>query len=475
MKLKKVNSENKKIFLYGLIMVVVLTVTVILLVSKANFRVTATYELAEGKVTSSPYDFNTIAMYISDSNGIEVKNNRKYNELKDTRMPSEGYVISKKNSYCYIGTKDNIDSNAKLYTNENGEHIISNLTKGDKCVLYFEKISDKCGSACKTIIANTDLAERNTELKSFNVPYAETNSDIYEAEDDEGTSYYFAGNPTNNWVEFGGYYWRIIRVNGNGSIRMIYQGTEPNVTGEGTQIGASAFNSSYDNNRYVGYMYGEDGELRGLTYPSNAYTELNKWFENSNIKLGTSYFNLIDKDIGFCGDRTPSTTSIPSTTSPYNIGDGSGGTKTTATYYGAYLRLRPKGEAVTKDSTTVTPTLKCLNSSDLYTYSEANQGNATLANPIGMITADEAAYAGLVSYVSSTGNYLYTNQRYWTMSPYGFGTEFIKALIFAVHEDGWLHPWWLYTSNINIRPVINIRSDVKLSGSGTIDNPYTVS
>ncbi|MCM1053782.1 MAG: hypothetical protein NC483_07415 [Ruminococcus sp.] len=465
--LKKVNNENKKIFLYGLIMVVVLTITVTLLVSKANFRVTATYELAEGKVTSSPYDFNTIAVYISDSNGSQIKNNRKYSELKDGRMPNEGYVISKKNSYCYIGTKDNIDSNAKLYTNANGEHIISNLTKGDKCILYFEKISDKCGSACKTIIANTDLAERNTELKSFNVPYGETNSDIYEAEDDEGTSYYFAGNPTNNWVEFGGYYWRIIRVNGNGSIRIIYQGTEPNIVGEGTQIGTSSFNSIYDNNAYVGYFYEQD-QVHGLKEPSTIYTYLNNWFESTRLK-SEQYFNKIDTNAGFCGDRTPSSTNAPAVSNGLNTGDSLGGTGTTETYYGAYLRLAPGGIAVTKDTTTVTPTLICSNSNDLYTYSGASQGNKKLANPVGLIRADEAAYGGLVYSTSSIGNYLDTDSHYWAMSP----SDYPSADAFLVYSNGHLGSNNVI-NNYGIRPVINLRFDVKFTGDGTQSNPYKV-
>ncbi|MCM1052379.1 MAG: hypothetical protein NC483_00155 [Ruminococcus sp.] len=452
--------DNKKI-VYGVIVGLAIILTVTLLVSRAAYRVTATLELAEGTVKSTPYDFNIISMYISDSNGTEIKNNRKYSELKDGRMPSEGYVISKKNSYCYIGTKDNIDSNSRLYTNENGEHIISNLTKGDKCILYFEKISDKCGSACKTIIANTDLAERNTELRSFNVPYVKTNSDIYEAEDDEGTSYYFAGNPTNNWVEFGGYYWRIIRVNGNGSIRMIYQGTEPNEKGEGTQIGTSAFNSSYNNNRYVGYMYGEDGELRGLTYPSNAYTELNKWFENSNIKQGSAYFDKIDLNAGFCGDRTPSTDNASI--------NNQGGTGITTTYYGAYLRLFPGGSAPTPTSTKVTPTLKCPDSLDLYTYSESDLGNNKLENPVGLITADEVSYAGMAYSISSSGNYLDTDLSYWTMSP----LSATDATVYDVYFDGCLFYYSVHTT-YGIRPVINIRADVTLTGDGTQENPYKV-
>ena len=52
----------------------------------------------------------------------------------------------------------------------------------------------------------------------------DTESLVCSAPDDYGTSYYFRGNVENNWVKFAGYYWRILRINGDGSIRMIYAG-----------------------------------------------------------------------------------------------------------------------------------------------------------------------------------------------------------------------------------------------------------
>ncbi|MCM1053334.1 MAG: hypothetical protein NC483_05120, partial [Ruminococcus sp.] len=250
---------------------------------------------------------------------------------------------------------------------------------------------------------------------AFNTPYVESNNKLYQTTDDDGTSYYFAGNPTNNWVKFGGYYWRIIRINGDGSIRMIYQGTAANTTGTGTQIGTSAFNSSYNNNMYVGYFY-TSNQLRGLGTASTIYTALNNWFASSNIKQGSAYFDKIDPNAGFCGDRTPSSTNTPTVSNGLNTGDGKGGTGTTTTYYGAYLRLAPGGVAVTSSTTTVTPSLNCPDSSDLYTYSGANQGNKKLANPVGLITADEVAYGGLVVGSYSSGNYLDIGQDYWTAS-----------------------------------------------------------
>ena len=88
----------------------------------------------------------------------------------------------------------------------------------------------------------------------------DTTGTVYSVADDWGTSYVYAGAPTDNWVRFAGYYWRIIRINGDGSIRLIYNGTGTATTGTSTQISTSAYNSLSNDNAYVGYMYGSTGQ-----------------------------------------------------------------------------------------------------------------------------------------------------------------------------------------------------------------------
>ena len=105
---------------------------------------------------------------------------------------------------------------------------------------------------------------------------------------------------------------------------MIYQGTNANTTGEGTQIGTSAFNSSIDNNMYVGFKY-TSGSAHGTGTNSTILTALNTWY-SSNL---TSYANNIDGNTGFCNDRYPSTNQSSS--------NGQGGIGTTTTYYAAYI------------------------------------------------------------------------------------------------------------------------------------------
>ncbi|MCM1053712.1 MAG: DUF6273 domain-containing protein, partial [Ruminococcus sp.] len=103
-------------------------------------------------------------------------------------------------------------------------------------------------------------------------------------------------------------------------------------------------------------------------------------------------------------------------------------------------------------------------------YSGANQGNKKLANPVGLITADEVAYGGLVYATSSSGNYLDTDSHYWTMSPYVYP----NAGVFSVHSNGHLSSNTVRGTN-GVRPVINLKATVTLTGQGTSSNPYEVS
>ncbi|MCM1052399.1 MAG: hypothetical protein NC483_00255, partial [Ruminococcus sp.] len=164
----------------------------------------------------------------------------------------------------------------------------------------------------------------------------------------------------------------------------------PQATGEGTQIGTSKFNEQNNDNKYVGYFYEQD-QVHGTKEPSTIYTYLNNWFESSGLK-SEQYFNKIDTNAGFCGDRTSYL--------DVNGENKGGGTGTTDTYYGSYVRLAPGGVPAVTASTAlkVMPTYNCSvtgKNGDLYTYSRANQGNKKLDNPVGLITADEVAYGGL--------------------------------------------------------------------------------
>ena len=271
---------------------------------------------------------------------------------------------------------------------------------------------------------------------------------IYETTDNDGTTYYWRGDVENNYVSFAGFYWRIIRVNGDGSIRLIYQGTSATATGDNATIGDSAFNSSRDRSEYVGLKYTE-GSQYGTNENSTIYTALNTWYEeNINIE-DEEYTNYIDTNVGFCGDRDMASgyewSSQPS----------------------SLIRYAAFGRLVSNKS----PVFTC-SSNNLYTATTSNKGNKSLSSPIGLITADEVAFAGGVYGQPNEDYYLNTESYYWTLSPSYFYSSG-GAVVFAVANDGL---FLIYNVNITIgvRPVINLKADTQFTGSGTSSDPFVV-
>ena len=375
---------------------------------------------------------------------------------------------------------------------------------------------------------------------------------LYVAEDDLGTSYYYRGNVLNNYVSYGGYIWRIIRQNGNGSIRMIYSGTSTSDTGSATSIGTSAFNSKYRDTTYVGYKYSENFILHET---ENASASFNQFNENVNYYFGQGYefdessksFHLTGKMIqgkwsevgeeaitsypytcfstesdgtctvllnvtryqnaytatvipisyssnsyeGILENTTDSTIKERIDTwyeenllnrtdengvlwSEYlsdevfcndrSISSGSGYLLSPTTYFGPYNRLY----------TNKSPTLNCSQTVDRFTV-DTSQGNGELDYPIGLITIDEASMAGGVVNIVNTGYYLYTGQIYWTLSPSIFSSDYVDAILWNVNSTGYLNPWTWVAGSYGVRPVINLSSDVMISGGdGTSINPYVV-
>ena len=372
-------------------------------------------------------DYEELTYEFKDSNGEVVSSGNLIGLTGRTLLIAETKTVDKKTTYEYTMEITFYETNADQ--NHNMDKILNGSIEVEFGMVGSEYI-----------------------LASENAPTSHTTDWTGEE------SYYYTGNP-NNWVRFAGFYWRIIRVNGDGSIRLIYNGLNTNQTGNSTMISTNqAFNSSDDNNMHVGFKYASNqvhGTRTNSTIlganNSNDTTTLNGWYRTNLLE----YAEYLDGNAGFCGDRTPSTIE--------NSSNGSGGTGTTQTYYGAYIRLYNKG---TSNSN---PSLQC-DSQDVYTTTDSSSGNKSLQYPIGLVTADEAALTGITWNNANTGSYLYTGQNYWTMSPYSFGSW---AYVFRVGPDGNLAGDFV-NNTYGVRPVINIRANVSLTGEGTSTNPFKV-
>ena len=331
---------------------------------------------------------------------------------------------------------------------------ISNVTRRSKCNIYFvdaEKVNignvavplDDYG-LCPTV--NADGTVTVTEAES---QYGY----LCKAKDAYGDSYYYRGNVTNNYVKFAGFYWRIIRINGDGTVRVIYDGTSAHANGESStdrQIGTSAFNSRYDDNAYVGYMYGKTdastyAETHANTNNSVIKTYLDTWYEN-NIK-GTANEQYIADNI-FCNDRSLASN---------NTGTGA---DTSVTYYRWY-----NSAGTTQNSKMM---LTCPQKNDAFTVNDTTKGNGALTYGIGLLTTDEVALAGGWS-SDNLNYYLYSGQDYCLASPDSFDVAGGFANGRYVDSDGSLGT---IGNPFGARPVLNLSSDVLKNGNGTASDPY---
>ncbi len=271
---------------------------------------------------------------------------------------------------------------------------------------------------------------------------ATTDEGVYAVSDGMygGVSYYWRGAATTNYVKFAGKCWRIVRINGDKTMRLIYDGATCHNNGEATTdsiaIQNAVYNSNYNKSEYVGWTYTE-----GLQRPannnegiqSNVKSSLEEWY-NTNLK---SYESKI-ADGKYCNDRNTKS------------GQNWASAPSSIFYYAAYERTREKYQ----------PSLSC---STLDTY--------TLK--VGLITADEIAYAGAYAKTANKQYYLYNGQNYWAMSPFDWSGA--SACMFYVYSGGSLKGAGV-NSSYGVRPVINLKSDTMFlaGGIGTLESPYIV-
>ena len=233
-------------------------------------------------------------------------------------------------------------------------------------------------------------------------------------------------------------YWRIIRVDKDNKIKMIYAGskapsenTKVAITGANTNMGFTAYNNDYNHAEYVGFQY-TTGSQRGTTTNSTIKTYLDNWYTTYfNENIGTSRFVKST----FCNDRNTSST-WASTGSIIN--------------YAPYTRL---------SADTPTPTFEC-NTADVVT------------NNLGLITADEIVLAGGKFATDNSAFYLNNNMAYWAGSP----SEFIAgySIVFELYPIGGLGYDSVYSRYSAARGVVSLSSESKLLGSGTYNDVYTV-
>ena len=387
------------------------------------------------------------AYYFTYGTGYEA-NGTKFN-LTGASVTSDTYA----NSYSSLVGKYLVSSSAS----SNGSSTAGTMkTMTNLSSVYYVVSATSSSYTYKTISSN-----KNT-----------TEALLASTEDDYGTSYYFRGAVKNNYVEFANKCWRIVRVGGDGSVKLVLH--NDNIAGAtnpcssannstnaafaryNTQY-ASAFNSSYNDNAYVGFKYGTAGASDYATTHANTnnstiLTNLEIWYTN-NLK---TYADAI-ADTVWCNDKT-NVTDTTFNPNGYSNVNGLGYAKN-VTYYGATQRLLSSSGSAGGTG----PSLKC------------NGELSKIKSKIGLITADEIAFSGSIAFTYNRSTYLQENTGanwWWSLSPnYFFGGG---ASVWNV-VSGYLNGIDFVNYDRGVRPAISLVSDIEISGgSGTSEDPYVV-
>ena len=353
------------------------------------------------------------------------------------------------------GFKAELETNTCGGTLSGNIYTISNITGNKTCTITFKP---NLPTLLSQILADNPTRDTRTTFTAFT---ENTTGTLFTATEKIGTNpekevYYYAGNTTNNWVKFANFYWRIIRTNHDGSIKLLYAGTSPDTTSG--YIGTSAFNTTDKDPMYGGYKYGTTDSLennRLNTNDSTIKTYVDNWYKN-NL---TAYTKYLSKDAVYCNDR--------------NLASGQKYTTINVFYYASWERIKTNKQ----------PTYNCTNMSDAFSV---NNTSAKLTYPVSLMTADEIAYAGGQTettlnapyawyYINANGESITGNAITWSLSPNLWNG--VQVFVWNVSGSG--NPGYLYffavTNGYAVRPSISLSSCNLISGGdGSANNPYIV-
>ena len=217
--------------------------------------------------------------------------------------------------YDYIGTGYTFNSTTGIYTltgysykdpstvDYSSDDYYTCLSTNTTCSTLYKITGVTTSTNSSTGVITYTMTKYNMTQSPVNYDTSEVG--LYAGTDDDGTTYYYRGSVGGNYVLFDDKYWRIIRVNGDGTVRLIYDGTSAHANGEATsnrQVGTQAFNSYINDNTYVGYMYGDTSKFEQTDSGSMTFTYTGL-SASARYYYGTSYtFNPSTRSYTLSGD-----------------------------------------------------------------------------------------------------------------------------------------------------------------------------
>ena len=425
------------------------------------------YTIFLENVTNTFTRYNDITYELYDSSNTKI-----YEGIfpKTDNTISDTYKLKKNESTTY--------TLKVIYNNSEENQIVDSGKKIDakisfigatlkNAILASAKTAASTGDATRTTLGSTV-----TEFTSI----SGTNEHVLNnAPDDYGTSYYFRGNVTDNYVSFADKIWRIVRINGDGTIRLILDDVAKDSSGNKI---STVFNTGNNDNAHIGYMYGTVGSTTYAATHKNINDStikqaVDKWYEDN---LKTNYEGFL-ADTLFCNDKTLASDGIGGVTTQL-------GYRFKETYYASTERLQYSSG--TTSITTSKPTFKCAESAtndysrftvDVATLSNGNKTNGKLKYPIGLLTADEVSFAGAYKGGQTNKSYYLYNlsitSDWWLSSPnFYYGSDAGEWYVNCSY--GYFDPQGVSFSNA-LRPSINLKAELLINGGdGTSSNPYTI-
>ena len=418
--------------------------------------------LPDGENTEVDENLKTIEIDFKEGTiDKNIKQVQKGNSVEFTLTPSDSSVtLNKLNITCLSGTVPTVSGNTLT---------ISNVQKNEFCQVYKKEEPTLLSQILKDNPTRSTRSNKNNGTNDFATPLTTTTTgtlftsteSITGITDSPKEVYYFAGNTTKNWVKFANLYWRIIRTNHDGSIRLLYVGTSHDTTGG--NIGTSAFNTNSNSTKYVGYKYGEDTSLdtiRNNTTDSTIKTYIDTWYQN-NL---TNYTKYLSTSAVYCNDRSEGTgqtynyTSSPS--SKFN--------------FAPYYRMD-----YDTDGAAANPSYNC---SDIRDAFSVDNTSAKLDYPVSLMTADEIAFAGGVAYQTMSTPYAWfisnsagtqVSTSWWSLSPIRWNGS-LAYVWFWGSDSASLNNSGV-SGTLAVRPALSLKSCIKYStGNGTYNEPYEI-
>ena len=463
--------------------------------------------LPDGENTQIDENLKTIEIDFKEGTiDKNIKQVQKGNNVEFTLTPSDTSVtLDKLNITCLSGTVPTVSGNTLT---------ISNVQKNEFCQVYKKEEPTLLSQILKDNPTRSTRSNNNNGTNDFATPLTATTTgtlftsteSITGITDSPKEVYYYAGNTTNNWVKFGtfasdlvkGYYsatstsfkeyttleecnsassyntncsyvwrkgdpmyWRIIRTNHDGSIRLLYAGTSPDTTED--YIGESAFNARSNSPKYAGYKYGEDTSLdtiRNNTTDSKIKTYIDTWYQN-NL---TNYTKYLSTSTVYCNDRSEGTGQI------YNYTSSPSSQFNFASYY--RMDNDTKGAKAN-------PSYNCTDIRDAFS---AENTSAKLTYPVSLMTADEIAFAGGVAATTMNTPYAWfisnsagtqVSSYWWSLSPSGWNGY--GSVAWFWHSNNAILGYNYIDCTFAVRPAISLKSCNLISGGdGSANNPYVI-